>query len=250
MKYHDILGVSEHTSVAEIHNVYNSKMNALQKRQADLSADAYSKKSSELTSAYNDCLAWSQKSFLQKTANRINDEAKKFASPNRVNSGIIGCCTACDSECGCFEDESCCESICGSNWCPMVFDIAGYIAVFSAIVYGIVKISLWGNKTSRHFRYDNAVRENQHLESKKGPALQKVDEARMEKQLLEQRSVEIHAYASFMGAIGCDLTAELLAIEESIISQKSDEIQKQIKKHEDILRRIERNNQIIQRGRY
>lgn len=254
MKCHDVLGISEWVPVSDIDTAFSKKKEAIDAQKDHLPQAAYTRKLNEIIVARNECVEWQTKSSTQKISARISEGVTDMCSPNRLNSVSIGCCTACDNECGreccCEDNQSMCESCCGgSQFCSITCDVVIYLYIGFYLILGIIKVFTWFSESSRQTQYENASRENAQLLPQQVPSADAVREATFRQSVREKRQHDLILFADFFEDIGADSTNELRINEEHRVSQGREEIEGLQRKHDTLMKRIERNNKIIQRGR-
>lgn len=146
MKCHDMLGVTERSSIEEIQEAYSKKIERLE-MVSEVNASVIHKRKMELESAKRECIAWRNKNFGERIASRITEVSSGLVSSNRM--GIcIGPCTCCDS---------CCEWGCGQEAHDSFPCDCNYL-ICDIVLYAVLSIPLWvsiGKSVSR----DRRIRE-------------------------------------------------------------------------------------------
>lgn len=88
MKCHNILGVKECASAAEIEAAYNQKIRALSMQKGSIEEKAYERKCAEIRKAGDDCNLWLNAGPADQLKMRIQDLIKPPYKPNRMYSTI------------------------------------------------------------------------------------------------------------------------------------------------------------------
>ena len=134
MIYHDILGINENASATDIDNAYEKKIAVLegQRVQALMNQQQFDKKAHELFIAKESCLSWRDKSFTDKTAEKVQKYSSTFFSNGHMNEVCCGPCTFVDALggflCTCNSSDSLLVGCCGcrSPWLAILIDIVFY----------------------------------------------------------------------------------------------------------------------------
>ena len=116
MKCHDMLGVTERSTIEEIQEACSKKLELLE-TVSEVNASVIHKKKLELYSAKKECIEWKKKTFAERTTSRISEYSVNIASTNRMNE-CIGPCSCCDWCCvmPCGQDhKSFCVECCGMS---------------------------------------------------------------------------------------------------------------------------------------
>ena len=260
MRCHEILGIRENASVAEINNAYITKRDKLASNQDVLGMVPYGVKCKELDSAKRECLDWSQKSITGRIKERLENASPYSSNDLRINQFCCGPCTctdiccgemsnACGCDCLCGEVEvSCCHSVCGSQAIPIIADIA----IFAFWGWDLYK--KWKAKQEqedREYRIRQAERAREdNVRLQEQLARCQADQKNIQNNVRneEQLAQVINAHVSFFNLIGVVGTEAITSNQKSRLQAKKDEMERSRRKERELQEKIASNQRTIDAG--
>lgn len=253
MKSHEILDIKEAAIPEEIESAYAAKKAALDRSQDILSPEGYVKKLAELDQAKKDCLAWKNKSKLERLGGRLKEASMNKPSDVRLYTPCIGPVTLIDGFCGyCCDitgtepEHSLCEQACnGSQACPICLDVG---------VWGFVGLMIflkWKEKheaalrVERRERANRAQQENVHLDAQLGTCKQ--EEAQHREKIQGEQAIidRISAFSALFTSLGANPATPLIEEQNKRISAVNQKIDKVKSREEGLRSRIRENDRLI-----
>ena len=237
--YHDILGISESASVADINHAYLEKKKFLTGNCELLGSSQLEKKLNELTAAKDACLSWQSKGLCSKTAEKVAKYSSDIFFSKHTNSKIcFGPCTFFDCACTCNSSvDSFLVSYCGfgSAWPAILGDI---------IIYSVMGVSaLVSHNAARQQErakqakeaHDKMILETETkisiLKEQLVDAENQAAQLERDLELAEKNSAEINRFALFYKVFGCTYSFDpvMNISEEKVVAAKKGKEQAALK---------------------
>lgn len=260
MRCHEILGIRETASVAEINQAYISKRDKLTSKQDILDIVPYSIKCQELDSAKAECLDWAHKPIVGRVKERVTKASAGSGKDVRLHEFCCGPCTFTDICCGvcvdgmgcdclCPEVEvSCCHTVCGSQALPIIFDLVIYAYA------GFSIFTKWKEKQeeeAREYRIRQAERAREdNVRLQEQLARCQADQKNIQNNVRneEQLAQVINAHVSFFNSIGAVGTDAITSNQNSRLQAKKDEMEGSRRKERELQEKIASNQRTIDAG--
>ena len=222
MHCHDVLGITETTTVAEAEAAFHNKLTQLYSAAGRMPADAYSYKLRELKAAYEECIEWSNKTRTQKLEERMEETCnQKSGQVKLYSSGIcIGPCTCLDAcfYCGNTGTSTCCISTVGSQAVPIICDSLIWIAILAEVAGAVcpyIRLPSFKNtikqrkiekealeRANRQSAIDKIREETRRLEQQLNDYETRIVSLQQQIEIIEKTGVENAAFTDLFSVIG------------------------------------------------
>ena len=140
MRCHEVLGIKETATTAEIKGAYERKTQLLEENSSILSPESIEQKRNELTTAREECLSWCHKSAFVQIKERVTESFSPKPGTVRLYemccgpfTCMDGCLGVCGNGCCWKKSPTCTDAICGFQF--SIFCDLGLYAFFAWLAY-------------------------------------------------------------------------------------------------------------------
>lgn len=275
MRFHEILGVSEHSTIIEVQEAYDNRITKLEKSKDTISLEIYSNKKDEIRQAKIDCENWINDGAIQKLQKRIKESTHDYCNSNVLHSSVIGPCTVCDvyvaPKCCNDQDQLCCECCpcctsgndtycnyccgdccgddcgpCSSKVMPFELDILIYIIMIIGLIKFIYNKVSTSKKEAKQKKVEDAKTDNTQLITEKETAERKIIQLKDKLNETKKRKKQTDIFLNLFHSIEPSIDDNVVKSNElEYYNKVNRDIQKEENNLNLINKKIEENNRII-----
>lgn len=260
MRCHDILGIKENATLIEIEEAYSRKTKNLDKSKDVLLPGSLEIKLKELLNAKNECVAWIDKSAVDRIKGRAAESMQSRTSDIRLNEICFGpctftdiCCGACTDalgcDCCCPEIEvSCCYTVCGSQAVPVIADIG----IYAWIIWAAYKDKKEKQeKQEREYRIQQANRareDNAIINSQLTQCLAEQAKCADQVRAEEEKVLFVESFMAMFTKFGTTNGQAVVTKQKEELGKTQTALSDCRKKETELRNRIKENQRIIDAG--